>query len=90
MEDKILEILLGMQQDMQGMKQDMQGMKQDMQGMKQEITNINKRLDKIEFKMNDGFETLEMISENNSTELNKLKIKVSKLEKRVMEINVMN
>ena len=46
------------------------------------------RMDKIEYKLNDGFETLELLSENNSNEINKLKIKVSKLENRINEMNV--
>ena len=41
-------------------------------------------------KMTDGFETLELLTENNTNELNKVKIKVSKLEKRVLEFNPVN
>lgn len=40
--------------------------------------------------MNDGFETLELLSENNSNEINKLKIKVSKVENRLKEMNNLN
>ena len=40
--------------------------------------------------MTDGFETLELLTENNTNELNKVKIKVSKLEKRVLEFNPVN
>lgn len=76
MDNKVLEILLDMQSDIKGMKS--------------ELKDINSRLDKIEFKMKDGFETLEILSENNSMEINKVKIKVSKLEKRVTEINTVS
>ena len=37
-----------------------------------------------------GIETLEILSENNSTELNKLKVKLGKLENRVKEMNVIS
>lgn len=76
MENKMLEILLDMQKDIKNVKS--------------ELKEINNRLDKIEFKMNDGFETLELLSENNSSEVNKVKIKVSKLEKRIQEIKTIN
>lgn len=76
MENKILEILLDMQKDIKNVKS--------------ELKEVNNRLEKIEFKMNDGFETLELLSENNSSEVNKLKIKVSKLEKRIQEIKTVN
>lgn len=49
---------------------------------------MNNKLDRIENKMNDKFETLELLGENNSSELNKLKIQISKLENRVKEINI--
>ena len=39
-EDKILEMLGAMQQDIQNMKSDMQGMKSDMQGMKSDMQNM--------------------------------------------------
>lgn len=58
--------------------------------MQKELKEVNNKLDKLEYKMNDGFETLELLSENSSTELNKVKIKVAKLEKRVNELNVMS
>ena len=51
---------------------------------------MNTKIDKIEYKMTDGFETLELLTENNTNELNKVKIKVSKLEKRVSEFNTVN
>lgn len=56
--------------------------------MQKEIKEVNNKLDRIENKMNDKFETLELLGENNSNELNKLKIQISKLENRVKEINM--
>lgn len=56
--------------------------------MQKEIKEVNNKLDRIENKMNDKFETLELLGENNSSELNKLKIQISKLENRVKEINM--
>lgn len=56
--------------------------------MQKEIKEVNNKLDRIENKMNDKFETLELLGENNSSELNKLKIQSSKLENRVKEINM--
>lgn len=56
--------------------------------MQKELKEVNNKLDRVEYKMNDGFETLELLSENNSTEVSKLKIKVSKLENRVKEMNI--
>lgn len=76
MDNKILEILVDMQRDLKEVQSEMK--------------DINKRLDRIEYKMNDGFETLELWSENNSNEINKLKIKVSKVENRLKEINTIN
>ncbi|MBQ8999992.1 MAG: hypothetical protein IJ086_15050 [Clostridium sp.] len=58
--------------------------------MQKDIKDINTKINKIQYKLNDGFETLELLSENNSNELNKLKIKVSKLENRIKEINVVS
>lgn len=58
--------------------------------IQKDLKEVNNRLDKIEYKMNDGFETLEILSENNSTELNKLKVKLGKLENRVKEMNVIS
>lgn len=104
MDNKMMEILLDIQINMKNMQNDMKNVKSDIKNMqsdikdmqsdiknvKSEVKDMNNRLDKIEFKMDDGFETLEMLSENNSHELTKVKIKVAKLEKRVMEINVLN
>lgn len=56
--------------------------------MQKEIKEVNNKLDRIENKMDDKFETLELLSENNSSELSKLKIQISKLENRVKEINI--
>ncbi|MEW8963439.1 hypothetical protein [Paraclostridium dentum] len=56
--------------------------------MQKELKEVNNKLDRLEYKMNDGFETLELLSENNSNEVSKLKIKVSKLENRVKEMNI--
>lgn len=56
--------------------------------MQKEIKEVNNKLDRIENKMDDKFETLELLSENNSSELCKLKIQISKLENRVKEINM--
>lgn len=81
MEDnKVLEILLELQSNMNKMNDKIDN------GFKE----INKRLDKIEFKMNDGFETLEALSENNSIEITKLKVKMTKIENRIKEINTIN
>ena len=40
--------------------------------------------------MNDKFETLELLSENNSNEISKLKIKVAKVENRLKKMNNVN
>ena len=97
LDNKVLELLLDMQKDMKnmqsdikGMKSDIDGIKQDIDGMKNDIIGINYRLDKIEFKVNDGFETLELLNENNYNELNRVKVKVSKLENRIKESNIAN
>ena len=61
-----------------------------LEDMKSEMKDINTKIDRLEYKMTDGFETLELLTENNTNELNKVKIKVSKLEKRVAEFNTVN
>ncbi|CEN26608.1 hypothetical protein [Paraclostridium sordellii] len=76
MDNKILEILLDMQKDLKEVQS--------------EVKDISKRLDKIEYKMNDGFETLEILSENNSNEVSKLRVKVIKVENKLKEINTLN
>ena len=83
MDNKILEILLDMQKEIKDMKS-------EMKDMKSEMKDINTKIDRLEYKMVDGFETLELLTENNTNELNKVKIKVSKLEKRVAEFNTVN
>ena len=90
MESKILEILLDMQKEMKDMKSEIKDMKSEIKDMKSEIKDMNTKIDKLEYKMTDGFETLELLTENNTNELNKVKIKVSKLEKRVLEFNTVN
>ena len=97
MDNKILEILLDMQKEikdmkseMKDMKSEMKDMKSEMKDMKSEMKDINTKIDRLEYKMTDGFETLELLTENNTNELNKVKIKVSMLEKRVAEFNTVN
>lgn len=58
--------------------------------MQKDLKEVHKRLDRMEFKINDGFETLEILSENNSTEITKLKVKVIKIENKLKEINTIN
>lgn len=57
MEKKILDLLLEMNSEIKGVKNEIQGMKNEMQDMR---TDFNLRLNKLEFKMEDGFETLEL------------------------------
>ena len=83
MDNKILEILLDMQKEIKDMCS-------EVKDMKSEMKDINTKIDRLEYKMTDGFETLELLTENNTNELNKVKIKVSKLEKRVAEFNTVN
>ena len=97
MDNKILEILLDMQKEMKDMQKemkdmqkDMKDMQKDMKDMKSDMKEINSKIDRLEYKMADGFETLELLTENNTNEINKLKVKVSKLEKRVSEFNTVN
>ena len=90
MESKILEILLDMQKEMKDVKSEIKDVKSEMKDMKSEIKDMNTKIDKLEYKMTDRFETLKLLTENNTNELNKVKIKVSKLEKRVLEFNPVN
>ena len=90
MDNKILEILLDMQKEIKDMKSEMKDMKSEMKDMKSEMKDINTKIDRLEYKMTDEFETLELLTENNTNELNKVKIKVSKLERRVAEFNTVN
>lgn len=55
-----------------------------------EIKEVSKKVDKIEYQMKDGFETLELLNDNNIKEINKTKVQVSKLEKRISEMNMTN
>ena len=72
------------------LQKEIKDMKSEMKDMKSEMKDINTKIDRLEYKMTDGFETLELLTENNTNELNKVKIKVSKLEKRVAEFNTVN
>ena len=58
MDNKILEILLDMQKEIKDMKS-------EMKDMKSEMKDINTKIDRLEYKMTDGFETLELLTENN-------------------------
>lgn len=58
--------------------------------MQKDLKEVHKRLDRMEYKMNDGFETLEILSENNSNEVSKLRVKVIKVENKLKEINTLN
>ena len=58
--------------------------------MQKDLKEVHKRLDRMEFKINDGFETLEILSENNSTEITKLKVKVTKVENKLKEMTTLN
>ena len=76
MENKILELLLDMQKDMKDVKSN--------------IKELNSRMDRLEAKMLDGFETLELLTQNTSHELNMVKVRLTKVENRVKEINKVN
>ena len=58
--------------------------------MQREIKEINNKLDKIEYRVTDGFETLEILNNNTSQELNAVKVRLAKVENRVKEINKVN
>ena len=58
--------------------------------MQREIKEINNKIDKIEYRVADGFETLEILNNNTSQELNAVKVRLSKVENRVKEINTAN
>lgn len=64
MENKILEILLDIQKDLKNVQNDVKG--------------INDRLDKMEYRMNDGFETLEI-------KIDEVDLKLRKSNKRLSE-----
>ena len=75
MEQKILDLLLEMKSEMKDMKTEIQGMKNEMQDMR---TDFNLRLNKLEFKMEDGFETLEL-------KIDDVDLKLRKSNKRLSE-----
>ena len=58
--------------------------------MQREIKEINNKIDKIEYRVTDGFETLEILNNNTSQELNAVKVRLAKVENRVKEINKVN
>ena len=58
--------------------------------MQREIKEINNKIDKIEYRVADGFETLEILNNNTSQELNAVKVRLTKVENRVKEINKVN
>ena len=64
MENKILEVLLDIQKDLKNVQNDVKG--------------INDRLDKMEYRMNDGFETLEI-------KIDEFDLKLRKSNKRLSE-----
>ena len=71
MEKKILDLLLEMNSEIKGVKN-------EMRDIKNEIKDINLRLDKLEFKMKDGFETLEL-------KIDDVDLKLRKSNKRLSE-----
>ena len=58
--------------------------------MQREIKEINNKIDKIEYRVADGFETIEILNNNTSQELNAVKVRLAKVENRVKEINKVN
>ena len=76
MENKVLELLLDMQKDIKDIKAD--------------VKELNIRVDKLEYRVADGFETLEILNNNTSQELNAVKVRLTKVENRVKEINKVN
>ena len=58
--------------------------------MQREIKEINNKIDKIEYRVADGFETIEILNNNTSKELNAVKVRLTKVENRVKEINKVN
>ena len=58
--------------------------------MQKDIKEINNKIDKIEYRVTDGFETLEILNNNTSQELNAVKVRLAKVENRVKEINKIN
>ena len=76
MENKVLELLLDMLKDIKDIKAD--------------VKELNIRVDKLEYRVADGFETLEILNNNTSQELNAVKVRLAKVENRVKEINKVN
>ena len=58
--------------------------------MQKEIKKLDSKMDRLEAKMLDGFETLELLHLNTSHELNIVKVRLSKVENRVKEIKTVN
>ena len=58
--------------------------------IQKDIKEINSMMDKLEYRIIDGFETLELLHLNTSHELNMVKVRLSKVENRVKEINTAN
>ena len=50
--------------------------------MQKDIKEINNKIDKIEYRVADGFETLEILNNNTSQELNAVKVRLAKVENR--------
>ena len=58
--------------------------------MQKEIKKLDSKMDRLEAKMLDGFETLELLHLNTSHELNIVKVRLSKVENRIKEIKTVN
>ena len=58
--------------------------------IQKDIKEINSMMDKLEYRIIDGVETLELLHLNTSHELNMVKVRLSKVENRVKEINTAN
>ena len=58
--------------------------------MQKEIKKLDSKMDRLEAKMLDCFETLELLHLNTSHELNIVKVRLSKVENRIKEIKTVN
>ena len=58
--------------------------------MQKEIKKLDSKMDRLEAKMLDGFETLELLTQNTSHELNIVKVRLTKVENRIKEIKTVN
>ena len=59
--------------------------------MQKEIKKkLDSKMDRLEAKMLDGFETLELLTQNTSHQLNMVKVRLTKVENRVKEIKTVN